>query len=190
MEHLAEKKRAIFISTLELVQEHGFHGTPMSLVAKKAGVAAGTIYHYFESKDQLICELYGYIRKQAVAVVEREDCATTPFKDCFFNLWYGLYTYYMDNPNVLRFMEQFRNSPYNTCNTELEQDEFHRLLLRFFERGIREGQLQALSPKILVVLALSSVLSTTKLQTDGWLKLQGGELEQVPQILWDGMKNE
>ena len=39
-EIIAEKKKAIFESTLELVRENGFHGTPMSLVAKKAGVAA------------------------------------------------------------------------------------------------------------------------------------------------------
>jgi AcrR family transcriptional regulator len=58
-EIIAEKKKAIFESTLELVRENGFHGTPMSLVAKKAGVAAGTIYHYFESKDALIIALHG-----------------------------------------------------------------------------------------------------------------------------------
>ena len=49
-----DKRTAIFESTLALVREQGFHGTPMSQVAKKAGVAAGTLYLYFESKDHLI----------------------------------------------------------------------------------------------------------------------------------------
>lgn len=189
MEPIAEKKKAIFESTLELIKENGFHGTPMSLVAKRAGVAAGTIYHYFESKEKLICELFGYARKQVIAVVEKEDCNTIPFKDCFFNVWLGLYTFYRENPNVFKFFEQFTNSPFSAGRTELEQDEFYQLLFRFFERGISEGHLRAVSPKILGVLAHGNIISTVKLQALGKLTLLEGELEQIPQILWDGMRS-
>ncbi|PTS95622.1 TetR family transcriptional regulator, partial [Pedobacter sp. HMWF019] len=52
------KRDAILNSTLELVKSHGFHGAPMSQIAKNANVAAGTIYHYFDSKETLIIELY------------------------------------------------------------------------------------------------------------------------------------
>src|SRR5690348_2500554 len=45
-----DKRCAIIRATLELVAEHGFHGAPMALVAERSGVAAGTIYRYFESK--------------------------------------------------------------------------------------------------------------------------------------------
>ncbi|HEY4650532.1 MAG TPA: TetR/AcrR family transcriptional regulator [Pontibacter sp.] len=188
MEPIADKKKAIFESTLELVQENGFHGTPMSLVAKHAGVAAGTIYHYFESKEKLICELFGYAQKQVIAVVEKETCETIPFRDCFFNLWFGLYTFYRDNPNILKFFEQFVNSPYHTGLPALERDEFYKLLFRFFERGIAEGELKQMSPKIIGTLAHSNVISTVKLMQTGWLPLHQTELEQIPQILWDGIK--
>src|SRR5690606_31556619 len=66
MDNVTDKKKAIFESTLELIKENGFHGTPMSLVAKNACVAAGTIYHYFKSKDELICELYAYNRGRII----------------------------------------------------------------------------------------------------------------------------
>lgn len=189
MEPIADKKRAIFESTLELVNENGFHGTPMSLVAKRAGVAAGTIYHYFESKDKLICELFKYSRGQVVEIIQREDCATVPYRECFFNLWFGLYTYYRENPNVFRFFEQFTNSPYNAPKGELEHDDFFRLLFRFLERGIEGSDLRAVSPQILGVIFHSSIVSHLKVQTAGRLKLRTDELEQIPQILWDGMKS-
>ena len=48
------KRKAILKSTLELIKDNGFHGTPISLIAKNAGVASGTIYHYFPSKDAII----------------------------------------------------------------------------------------------------------------------------------------
>ena len=55
---IADKKEAILKSTLELIKDNGFHGTPISEIARHAGVASGTIYHYFSSKDAIIITLY------------------------------------------------------------------------------------------------------------------------------------
>jgi len=54
MNSLLDKKKCIIQSALDLIQENGFHASPVSQVAKNAGVAASTIYTYFENKDALI----------------------------------------------------------------------------------------------------------------------------------------
>ncbi len=187
MEPIADKKMAIFRSTMELVRENGFHGTPMSMVAKHAGVAAGTIYHYFESKEHLLRELFEYAQQQAIAVVAKETCETIPFKTCFFNLWNGLYTFYRENLDLLKFFEQFVNSPFGADRPPIEQDKFYSLLFAFFERGIQQGELKPVSSKILATLAHSSILSTAKLTAQGRLQLNKQELEEIQLMLWDGM---
>ncbi len=58
MERVDDKRAAILAATLRLISKNGFHGTAMSKVAKEAGVSAGIIYHYFDSKDELMDELY------------------------------------------------------------------------------------------------------------------------------------
>ncbi len=40
---MSDKRDAILKATLNLVSENGFHGTPMSKIAKEAGVSAGII---------------------------------------------------------------------------------------------------------------------------------------------------
>jgi AcrR family transcriptional regulator len=57
MEH-SDKREAVLLAAMELVGEHGFHGSPMALIAEQAGVAAGTIYRFFDSKDTLIKEIH------------------------------------------------------------------------------------------------------------------------------------
>src|SRR5687767_912808 len=99
-EDVADKKQAIFESTLALIKEHGFHGAPMSLVAKNAGVAAGTIYHYFESKERLICELYDYNRKLISAVITTALQGGDSYREKFFMVWTSLFDFYVDRPNV------------------------------------------------------------------------------------------
>jgi len=58
---VTDKREEIIRASLELIAEHGFHGSPMSMIADRAGVAAGTIYRYFENKDALIIALFGEI---------------------------------------------------------------------------------------------------------------------------------
>ena len=62
MDQVEDKRASILSATLKLVSENGFHGTVMSKVAKAAGVSSGIIYHYFDSKDGLILELYKEIK--------------------------------------------------------------------------------------------------------------------------------
>jgi AcrR family transcriptional regulator len=44
-------------TALELFAEKGFHATPMSQVAKEAGVSKGLAYNYFESKQDILDEI-------------------------------------------------------------------------------------------------------------------------------------
>jgi AcrR family transcriptional regulator len=48
------KKERIFLATLRLISENGFHGTPVSLIAQAAGVGAGANYRYFEKNFKSI----------------------------------------------------------------------------------------------------------------------------------------
>ena len=188
MENIAEKKKAIFESTIELVKEHGFHGCSMSMVAKHAQVATGTIYHYFDSKDQLICELYAYIIDKVIHAALEGDDVHKPYKDRFFNLWKNLYWFYIQNPNVPRFFEQFVNSPYYTkSNEEDQRGRFHEFIFNFFKEGINQGHLRDVNPEILSVVAYGSIITTAKLSKTGKTSLKEAEFEQIAQIIWDGM---
>lgn len=185
MEDISEKKKAIFESTLELIREHGFHGAPMSLVAKNACVAAGTIYHYFESKDQLICELFQYNRDRLIEVVKAALAEEKSFKSRFFSIWMRMYGFYMQNTNVLIFFEQYVNSPYNVNKKPdpLEDRPFYNLLVE----GVESGQLKSIKPEILLVLTMSSIISAAKLSQFGSINLNKSDLEQMVKILWDGI---
>src|SRR5689334_6813622 len=64
----SEKYEAILGAALHLFVEKGFHGTAVPEVAKRAHVAAGTIYTYFPSKEALVNTLY---RKWKTALGQR-----------------------------------------------------------------------------------------------------------------------
>ena len=54
----AEKRRAILDAAITVFASQGFHSTRVSDIAQEAGVAYGLVYHYFDSKDQILNELF------------------------------------------------------------------------------------------------------------------------------------
>src|SRR5258708_39229011 len=53
-----DKRERILDAAVRVLARKGFHATRVSEVAKAAGVADGTIYLYFDSKDALLLSLF------------------------------------------------------------------------------------------------------------------------------------
>ena len=63
-------------AALELFSSRGYHDTTTAQIAKKAGVAEGTIYRHFPSKQQLLNELYRAALRWAAKAVDDAAAAT------------------------------------------------------------------------------------------------------------------
>src|SRR4051794_18043087 len=50
----SEKYQRILDAAVEVIAERGYFNSPVSAIAKRAGVADGTIYLYFKSKDDVL----------------------------------------------------------------------------------------------------------------------------------------
>ena len=79
-------KEAILKVSLQLFGEKGYAGTTMRDIAKRAGVSVGSAYYYFQSKEEMILEVF--IRSQQEAEIRnRETCQKTRnFKERFSDL--------------------------------------------------------------------------------------------------------
>ncbi len=55
---VGDKRDRILKAAVKVFARNGFHATRVSEVAKAAGVADGTIYLYFESKEELLFSLF------------------------------------------------------------------------------------------------------------------------------------
>lgn len=54
LQHLTEKQRSVIESALVLFSEKGYNQTSTSDIAKRAGVAEGTVYKQFKNKEALL----------------------------------------------------------------------------------------------------------------------------------------
>ena len=186
MEFITDKKKLIFDTTLALVREYGFHGTTMSMLIKNSGVAAGTIYHYFDSKDALIIELHAYIRSIMAAALRESDDESKSFKERFITFWYRQWLFYTQNPDALYFIEQFVNSPYYLRCPYYQNDHCQNIITHFVKTGIDAGILKPMNFKIMGIMVHSSVLTSAKIKFKNQLPI-AEEVNQIIEMVWDGI---
>jgi AcrR family transcriptional regulator len=65
-------------AALELFTAQGYHSTTTPAIARKAGIAEGTIYRHFPSKQQLLNELYRGAARWATKLVREADGTSPP----------------------------------------------------------------------------------------------------------------
>ncbi|PKP04670.1 MAG: hypothetical protein CVU11_03730 [Bacteroidetes bacterium HGW-Bacteroidetes-6] len=53
-----ERRKLIMDTALELFSSNGYHATSIAQIATNAKIAKGSLYHYFESKEVLLAEIF------------------------------------------------------------------------------------------------------------------------------------
>src|SRR5918993_4371881 len=62
----ADKREAILRAAIDVFAERGFFTAQVADVARAAGVAAGTVYLYFRSKDDLLVSIFERTMREAL----------------------------------------------------------------------------------------------------------------------------
>lgn len=188
MEHVEDKRTAILEATLKLIVENGFHGTAMSRVAKEAGVSAGIIYHYFNSKDDLIIELYKELkRKFADAILENFD-ETKPLIAQIRQVFEDTFRYSFKHPNESTFMAQYSTSPYYRPEVYEEVMQYFKPIGASFAQAQQEMLIKNLPLEVVASLSFDMASTLAKKQTVGLIELNEEIIQQIINALWDAIR--
>lgn len=189
----SDKRRDILDAALELIAEKGFHGAPIAEIADKAGVAAGTIYRYFESKDILINELNRELEEHIMSVLSKGYPERGTVRDRFLYMARELFRYFIAHPLHFRFMEQYSYSPYGISrrrNRLLGTHENHDqdIVRKTFEEGIEESILKDLPVVALFGLAFGPLASLVRDHTLEFIDLDETLIDHITEASWDAVK--
>ena len=137
-----ERHRAEILGAAERVfARDGFHGTTVESIAKEAEFAVGTIYNFFNSKDDLYAEVLYRITDEFMEEMERDVLTVTDpaaALGAVFDLRVKLDTKHGDFFRLL-----FEGGPRGSEEVHARMRQFFEkyieALRALIERGVREG---------------------------------------------------
>jgi len=82
------RKKELLVAAEQLFRENGVDRTAVSDIVKKAGVAQGTFYNYYQSKEEIFAAVLEHVSEHIVTEIqrtaERKDLGVTEKIDLFF----------------------------------------------------------------------------------------------------------
>jgi len=182
------KIEAIYEATLLLVLETGFNGLKMADVAKEAGFATGTLYIYFKNKEVLINELYFHLKKNKTLKMLEVFDTSDSFLVAFKKLWMNYLIISLQEPERMRFIEQFTHTSYLTKKTKQQSDLLLKPLEDFLTVGIKQGLVKKLPVQLLLSQLMGPINESVKLQYEKTLKLTATLKEDMFKMAWSSIR--
>ena len=98
-----DKRRLILDAAVTVFARQGFHHCRVSDVADEAGVAYGLVYHYFDSKEQILNELFlerWQVMLDAIAEIDRRQ--EVPARDKLYLVASFIIDSYRHEPDLMK----------------------------------------------------------------------------------------
>lgn len=159
-----EKRDLILKTTLELIAQQSIQATPMSQIGKVSGVATGTIYHHFASKEHIIQEIYLSIKQDFQKIISEYLHSYQTTKQNFDSVWLAIQSYYFTHPNHFLFLQQVTHSPAIDEQTRLQGESYYASILEFFDSGIKLGTFRPMNTHIMAELIHGTIETCVELQ--------------------------
>ncbi|USD65240.1 TetR/AcrR family transcriptional regulator [Vibrio sp. SCSIO 43136] len=183
-----DKRDKILKATQDLLAKEGFHGLSMQKIAKHAGVAAGTIYRYFDDKEALLKEIRMSVTKLIAVEMQAGVSDDMPLEARFRIMWLNLWELGQGNSKVLNNQVQYESLPQPTTEEEREAErKLFPHVEKMFKQGIAEGVFKPLDGKILFTLSLQTGVMLAKKHAQGVIELDKHSLEEAISASWDAI---
>lgn len=185
---MKEKRRLILESAEMLLARDGFHGLSMQKVANQAGVAAGTIYRYFDDKEALIQEIKFNIMNRVACAIQADVCNTDPLKVRFRTMWLNIWHFAISEKNTFLNRSQYESLPSGDLAKfrELEKEMFAQVNQLFID-GLDQGVFKPLSVEILTGLSLEASVCLARKHAQGFFTLTNDDLNAAIEASWDAI---
>jgi AcrR family transcriptional regulator len=182
-----DRHESILEAALEAFVERGFHGTAIPQIAERANIAAGTIYHYFESKEALVNVLYRSWKSNISKMVFAEFPQGAPVREQFRTMWNVMVTFARKNPTAFAFIELHNHASY----LDQESIAIDRTIKEFtagvIKRAQAEGLVKRLDAHVLMELVFGAFVGMLRASWEKRIVLDDDVIAGAEQACWDAI---
>ncbi len=145
------------IRTAAIAEVVGSGSTAVSVnaIADRAGLAVGTLYRYYENKDQLLRSAYLVIKREIHGAMMEDAAKATGSKEKIKAMWFATLNYAQSHPEAFLFAELIVNDAVLTAKDREEIAPLIKDIRKVIETAIEDGTVLD-SPPAAIMTVLSA----------------------------------
>ena len=183
-----DKRNALVKATIELVNNDGFHATPMSKIAKMANVSPATIYLYFENKQDLVNQTYIDVKAEYTKYAFETYDENMSVEAGFELIWKRIADFKLKECEHAMFLAQCDNSPMIDEASRQQGIKHLQPLLDLWQRGKEEGIIKPISNYLLFAYAINPISTLLIMQQQGIYTIKNSDINEAYNAAWDAIK--
>jgi AcrR family transcriptional regulator len=183
-----DKRNALIKATIHLVNNNGFHATPMSKIAKLANVSPATIYLYFENKQDLVNKTYIEVKSEYTQYAFATYNTSMSVEEGFKLIWKRIADFKLKEFENAMFLAQCDSTPMIDEPSRQEGIKHLQPLLDLWARGKKEGIIKPISDYLLYAYAINPLSFLMISQNRGAFTLDKTHIEEAYQSAWNSIK--
>ncbi|MDX1271811.1 TetR/AcrR family transcriptional regulator [Bizionia paragorgiae] len=183
-----DKRDALVRATIDLVNNNGFHATPISKIAKLANVSPATIYLYFDNKQDLVNKVYVEVKAVFTDYAFKTYSPTMTVEEGFELIWKRIADFKLNQTRESLFLAQCDNAPIIDEASRQAGISHLKPLLDLWHRGKEEGVINEVSDYLLYAYSINPLSFLMVMQQRGVLKIEASDIEQAYQAAWNSIK--
>lgn len=185
-----EKRKKLLESALTLFVDQGVNQTSTNEITKHAGTAAGTLFLYFPSKQNLIQTLVLEISHQQSELIKSQLSPDQSPKEALLTVWNSTIDWFLDNLKAYHYIRQVRDSGIIDQETIQQTALFFDFYYTIVQSGLQTGEIKPYPVDLIgnfLYQDIVAIMDIIKYQSDPLLQKQYREIGFL--IFWDGIKN-
>lgn len=182
-------KRKLFLdAALKLFVENGVQNTSTAAIAKEAGTAAGTLFLYFPTKQDLINELVLEIVREQSENTKAKLSPELSVREAFFTIWEGTIRWFVENLTAYQYVQQVRDTGWLDERIAEETGRYFDYFYTAIQKGLTAGELEAYPLELIGEILyrdIVAVMNLIKVQADP--EQQEKYIQAGFEIFWKGI---
>lgn len=183
-----DKRERILDAALVLFSERGFHGTPVPLVAEKAGVGAGTIYRYFASKEALVNALYRHWKMAFIDSVTVDFPLEKTTRAQWSHVFRGAVAFAQKHPQAFDFLELHHHAPYLDDESRALENRVLTLAQSILGASRILKATRDEDALLLISLVWGGLIQLVRCSRQGMLELSPEVLDRFESLTWESLR--
>jgi AcrR family transcriptional regulator len=138
-----ERRTEFLNAALKLFVAKGVPHTSTAEIARKAGTAAGTLFLYFPTKQDLISELILNIGRDQSEYINSLLAPSLSVRATFQTIWEGSIRWFLDHMDEYQYAQQVRDPRIVGEKTVQESQKFFQYYFTAVQKGLEEGRIKS-----------------------------------------------